>query len=37
VVAGRAVVHDGHVVAAGAEDILRRHRLAAARIQGVDL
>jgi cytosine/adenosine deaminase-related metal-dependent hydrolase len=36
VIAGRAVVRDGAVVAAGGDDILRRHGLAAARIQGVE-
>ena len=33
VVAGRPVVRDGELVAGGAEDILRRHRQAAARLQ----
>lgn len=35
VVAGRPVVRDGVLSAAGAEDILRRHARAAARIQGM--
>jgi cytosine/adenosine deaminase-related metal-dependent hydrolase len=33
IVAGVPVVEDGHLVHAGVEDILRRHRVAAARIQ----
>jgi cytosine/adenosine deaminase-related metal-dependent hydrolase len=36
VVAGAPVVLDGRLVAPGGEDILRRHAVAAARIQGVD-
>jgi cytosine/adenosine deaminase-related metal-dependent hydrolase len=36
IVAGRAVVHDGALVAPGVEDILRRHRDTAARLQGVE-
>ncbi len=36
VVAGRPVVRDGAVVAAGVEDVLARHRATAARLQGVD-
>lgn len=36
VVAGRAVVADGILVAKGVEDILRRHRDAARRIQGLE-
>jgi hypothetical protein len=36
VVAGRPVVRDGHLVAAGVEEILDRHRRVAARIQGLD-
>ncbi|MGH9124663.1 MAG: 8-oxoguanine deaminase [Acidimicrobiales bacterium] len=35
VVAGRPVVEDGQLARPGLEDILARHRLAAARIQGV--
>jgi cytosine/adenosine deaminase-related metal-dependent hydrolase len=35
VVAGRAVVRDGRIVAAGVEDILARHRTVAARLQHV--
>jgi cytosine/adenosine deaminase-related metal-dependent hydrolase len=35
VVAGRAVVRDGQLVAPGVAEILARHRVAAARIQGV--
>jgi cytosine/adenosine deaminase-related metal-dependent hydrolase len=37
VVAGRAVVRDGALVTAGVEDVLARHRRAAARIQGIEL
>lgn len=37
VVAGSPVVYSGDLVAPGVEDILARHRLAAARIQGLDL
>jgi cytosine/adenosine deaminase-related metal-dependent hydrolase len=36
VVAGVPVVRDGALVAAGVEDILRRHRAVAARLQGLD-
>jgi len=36
VVAGRPVVVDGALVAAGVEDVLRRHRRVAARLQGAD-
>jgi cytosine/adenosine deaminase-related metal-dependent hydrolase len=36
VVAGRAVVRDGQLVATGVGDILARHRRVAARIQGVE-
>lgn len=36
VVAGRPVVRDGALVAPGVEDILHRHRRAAARIQGLE-
>jgi cytosine/adenosine deaminase-related metal-dependent hydrolase len=36
VVAGRAVVEAGELRAAGLDDVLRRHRAAAARLQGVD-
>jgi cytosine/adenosine deaminase-related metal-dependent hydrolase len=36
VIAGRAVVRDGALVAAGGDDILRRHTVAAARIQGLE-
>ncbi|HTW98707.1 MAG TPA: 8-oxoguanine deaminase [Acidimicrobiales bacterium] len=36
VVAGRAVVRDGGLVASGVEEILARHRKVSARIQGVD-
>jgi len=36
VVAGRTVVEAGELQAPGVEDILRRHRAAAARLQGVD-
>ena len=35
VVAGRPVVRDGRLVSDGVEPILRRHRLVAARLQGV--
>lgn len=35
VVAGRAVVRDGSLVASGVEEILGRHRAAATRIQGL--
>lgn len=35
VVAGRAVVRDGALVAPGVDDVVDRHRRAAARIQGV--
>jgi cytosine/adenosine deaminase-related metal-dependent hydrolase len=35
VVAGRPVVEDGTVVAAGLDDMLRRHRTISARIQGI--
>jgi cytosine/adenosine deaminase-related metal-dependent hydrolase len=35
VVAGRVVVQDGALVASGVDDILRRHRAVAARLQGV--
>ena len=35
VVAGLPVVRDGVLVASGSEDILRRHRQTAARIQGL--
>jgi cytosine/adenosine deaminase-related metal-dependent hydrolase len=35
VVAGVPVVEDGELVDPGVEDMLRRHRVAAARIQGV--
>jgi cytosine/adenosine deaminase-related metal-dependent hydrolase len=35
VVAGRPVIRDGYVVAAGVEEIIDRHRQAAARIQGL--
>lgn len=35
VVAGRAVVRDGRLVAGGQEEMLRRHRAVSARIQGV--
>jgi hypothetical protein len=34
-VAGRVVVRDGSLVHPGLDDILRRHRLASARIQGL--
>ena len=37
IVAGRPVVEDGELRATGVGDILARHRLAAARLQGVDL
>jgi cytosine/adenosine deaminase-related metal-dependent hydrolase len=37
IVAGRPVVEDGKLRATGVGDILARHRLAAARLQGVDL
>ena len=33
---GRPVVRDGFLVHQGSEDIIRRHRVAAARIQGID-
>ncbi len=36
VVAGIPVVRDGFLVHQGSEDIIRRHRVAAARIQGID-
>jgi cytosine/adenosine deaminase-related metal-dependent hydrolase len=36
VVAGRPVVEDGRLVDASVEDILARHRAAAARLQGLD-
>ncbi|MDQ2724114.1 MAG: amidohydrolase family protein, partial [Actinomycetota bacterium] len=36
VVAGRTVVRDGALSSHGADDIVRRHRLASARIQGVE-
>ena len=36
VVAGRAVVRDGQLVAPGVEDVLRRHRRVAGRIQGTE-
>jgi cytosine/adenosine deaminase-related metal-dependent hydrolase len=35
VVAGRTVVEDGRLLATGIDDVLRRHRQAAARMQGV--
>lgn len=35
VVAGRPVVRDGRLVTDDAEDMLRRHRVVAARLQGV--
>jgi cytosine/adenosine deaminase-related metal-dependent hydrolase len=35
VVAGRALVEDGELTANGLDDMLRRHRVASARIQGV--
>ena len=35
VVAGTAVVEDGSLVASGMDDVLRRHRAAAARLQGL--
>jgi cytosine/adenosine deaminase-related metal-dependent hydrolase len=35
VIAGKALVRDGELAASGVEDVLRRHRAAAARIQGV--
>lgn len=37
IVAGRPVVRDGAIVAAGETEVLARHRQAAARLQGVDL
>ena len=37
IVAGRPVVEDGELRATGVGDILARHRLAAARLQGVNL
>ena len=36
IVNGAAVVRDGQLVSDGAEEVLRRHRLAATRIQGLD-
>ncbi|MCU4184492.1 8-oxoguanine deaminase [Acidiferrimicrobium sp. IK] len=36
VISGRAVVRDGVLAAPGVDDVLRRHRAAAARIQGLD-
>jgi cytosine/adenosine deaminase-related metal-dependent hydrolase len=36
VIAGRPVVRDGVLAVAGGDDILRRHAVTAARIQGVD-
>jgi hypothetical protein len=36
VVAGRPLVEDGELRAAGVDGILRRHRAAAARLQGLD-
>lgn len=36
VVAGRAVVRDHLLVAAGVDDVLRRHRRAASRLQGIE-
>jgi hypothetical protein len=35
VIAGAAVVRGGDLVAPGIEDILRRHRVASGRLQGV--
>ncbi len=37
VVAGRTVVQNGELTAPGVDEILRRHRRAAARIQGVEI
>ena len=36
VIAGRLVVEDGHLSHTGLDDVLRRHRAAAARLQGLD-
>jgi hypothetical protein len=36
VIAGRPVVEDGELRAAGIADILTRHRAASARVQGLD-
>jgi hypothetical protein len=35
VVAGRPLVEDGELRAAGLDDVLRRHRVAATRLQGL--
>jgi hypothetical protein len=36
VIAGRPLVEDGELRATGLDDVLARHRVAAARLQGLD-